>query len=217
MSSQKHREMFDALQTMAGVQVRYKNESRFMRLIGLLMFFNRSFMTGYTTTIGVTVYFPSRAFVDRDPYHAWEVLAHEIVHAEDYRASKMWFGVKYLFPQCLAVLALLAPVLWSWWPLAFLLFLAPIPAPWRTHYEMRGYAMSLAVHYWYLGDGIPVALKQHVADAFTGPSYLYMWPFKTAVANRVNDISRRILCDEIFEDGPVYQSVRDEITRRLHA
>ena len=44
------------------LKVEFKDESKFMKFLGVLLFFNKEFMSNYSTTIGNTVYFPSRHF-----------------------------------------------------------------------------------------------------------------------------------------------------------
>lgn len=50
---------------------------------------------------------------------------------------------------------------------------APWPSPWRTRWEMRGYAMNLAVMHWTLGM-MPELLKQSVLRKFVTSSYYFM-------------------------------------------
>lgn len=203
-------QMFQDLVTQEGITVRYKNEHWWWRALG------KNLCESFVTTLGTTVYFPSRAWVNEDPQRAWMVLCHELVHVEDYRACnpQMMFYVLYAFPHWLALLAILSPILWSWWPLAFLLFLAPWPSPWRHQFEMRGYAMSMAVEYWFRRRGIPQALKEAIANEFTGPSYFFMWPFKDAIAREIGRWSKRILCEETDVDGDVFRRLRLMITAR---
>jgi hypothetical protein len=205
-----HKAIFETLRDSERVSIGFKNESRMMRTIGRLMFFNPTFMTTFTTTIGETVYYPSREYVERNYFNAWNILAHEVVHISDYRESKpkwLWM-LKYGFPQILAVFALLAPILWSWWPLLALLFLAPLPAPWRTSAEMRGYAMSMAVWYWYFHSGIPLGMKIDITGNFTGPQYYYTYPFHGKATAEVGRWSKRVLCNEMNQYGDVFKRVR---------
>ena len=63
-----------------------------------------------------------------------EILAHEVIHEYDRkRFGTVLYTIAYAFPQILAIFALGAiGAIWNpWWLLclAFLLFLAPIPAP----------------------------------------------------------------------------------------
>jgi len=208
-----HKEMFEALQTAGQITIRYKSESTLMKLIGALMFFNRQFMTHVTTTVGTTVYFPSRKYVETDPAIAWDILAHELVHVSDHRRNRIFIGL-YLMPQLLAVLALLAIPLQSWWPLLFLICLAPIPAPWRLNAEIRGYAMGMAVWHWYRKAGIPQAMKQDIAKYLTGPDYYFTWwVSKDYVMGKINEWSKRILLDQV-DDDPPFKLVHDMIKAR---
>lgn len=211
-----HKAMFEAIQAKGAIKVQYKNESRLMRCCGALMFYNRTFMTNCITTIGETVYFPSREMVERDYSAAWATLCHELVHIEDYRRSKprwLW-SVLYAMPQALAVLALPAAFLLGWWSLLFLLFLAPLPAPWRRNAEMRGYAMDMAVWFWYKGSGIPQGLKQDIVKHFTSAEYYFMYPFKAKVTTEVNRWSKKVLCNEMDAEGDVFPLVRSLIASR---
>lgn len=205
-----HVEMFESLRSAGNITVRYKSESGLMKVIGALMFFNRQFMTHVTTTLGSTVYFPSREYVETDPAIAWDILAHELVHVMDYKRNRL-FMVLYSLPQLLAVLALLAIPLHSWWPLLFLLCLAPLPAPWRLNSELRGYAMGMAVWHWYRKAGIPQAMKADIVANLTGPLYYFTWWVSRAhVEARVNAWSKRILLNDVDSD-PVFKLVHDAI------
>jgi hypothetical protein len=121
-----------------------------MRFLAVLLFFNKGFMTEFSTTIGNTIYLAKRHEGDV------EVLAHEYTHVFDSRRYGAFiYSLQYLFPQCLALLSLLSlgAIATPWWPpafyfitaLVFLGCLAPLPAPWREKYEFRGYKMSLVV------------------------------------------------------------------------
>jgi hypothetical protein len=69
-----------------------KEDSRLMRVIEKLLFFNPMFMREYITTIGTTIYAPGGEI---DP----KVLAHELVHVADYKRWGILFSLSYLlFP-----------------------------------------------------------------------------------------------------------------------
>lgn len=131
--------------------IKYKDESLFMKILGGLLFFNKGFMKRYTTTIGHTVYFPSRDFVIRSYERSLRTILHEIVHVEDYRKNPAKFVLGYTFPQNLGLLSVFAFLGFvSPWFLLFLVFLvafAPWPAPFREGYEVRGYAVGVAWRY----------------------------------------------------------------------
>lgn len=126
-----------------GLRVVDKNKSAFMKVLyyGALMFiWQREFMTRFTTTIGRTLYVPGGQ-LDPTP-SGLALLNHEIQHIEDSRrfGNVLW-AILYLFPQSLALLALVA----IWWlpALGALVFLAPWPAPFRVWAERRGYERTL--------------------------------------------------------------------------
>jgi hypothetical protein len=105
-------------------RVAFKDEVGWMRVLGgLVRPFHRDFMTRFTTTLGTTVYFPSRAIYESSPKGSITVLAHEWVHLLDHAAHPFWFSLSYLFPQILAPFGLLAYVAAARldsWPLACL-------------------------------------------------------------------------------------------------
>jgi len=191
--------------------VRYKDESRFMKFLGAIMFFNKGFMTDYVTTIGDTVYYPSKEWVQKHESIAMSVLAHEVVH--DIQAEKFKripFSFLYLFPQALAPLALLSFVGFAWAPVwffaLFLLCLAPIPAPFRTNYEVEAYGMSLYISYMLMkqanipDDEIKEKLQKSAEfynAQFTSSMYYFMWPF--GVKKRL-DKKIELICSGVISD-----------------
>ena len=182
-----------------GVEIKFKDESRFMKALGYLLFFNPKFMTRFVTVIGKTVYFPSRQRVEQDPDSAARVLCHELVHLTDARrVGALSFSLSYLFPQCLALLALSA-IFVGPWALLFLAFLAPLPAPLRTFWELRGYAMTDAVAYRMDGK---FTFKDWMAGQFTSGSYFFMWPFLSDIKDRIEENRKLILNGTLHEKIP---------------
>ena len=158
------------LADQAGVKLAYKSQSRGMRLLGRMLFFRQDFCTDSVTNLWSTIYFPSRAWVRDNPDLAWQGLAHALVHAHDARrVTRPLYALSYLFPQCLALLALLSP----WWPGMglFLLALLPWPAPFRRHWESRAAAMTLAVWFWQ--DRTLHGPPEEIVYAFVGPRYYW--------------------------------------------
>ena len=100
------REKIEKYAAYRDISVEVKEESKLMKIIAKILFFNPKFMTDYITTIGSTVYFP-REDISND-VTVWEVLPHEMIHADDSRRLGPLFGFLYLFPQILAILSLLA-------------------------------------------------------------------------------------------------------------
>ena len=207
----KHSEFLDFLAKDMKVHISYKDESLFMKILGVILFFNKRFMSRMTTTIMDRIWFPSRERVRVWPSHYWRTLCHELVHVVDYRDKGWWFMLSYMLPQALSLFALLGLVFQSWWFLLFLLFLAPLPAPWRKKAEMRGYAMSMAVDKWYYREDLSEGYRNDLIETFTGSGYYFMWPFKGWVRKEINLWADRINSGEIFEHGDIYRYVHDAI------
>lgn len=147
-----------------GLKVVEKSSSRFMRFLSWLppmVFFRKKFLNDYFTTIGPVIYWPGLegGFQTLDEA---AILAHEGQHAWDGRRLT-WglYGIGYLFPQVLAVLALLAVLsIWlsSWWLVSLVALgaLGPWPAPWRAHFEARACAAGAVVmeaHFDHIPEG----------------------------------------------------------------
>lgn len=199
------------------INIVYKSESWLMRIISWVLFFNPNFMKGYATTIGNTVYLPDSA--KEWPEEALQtLLAHEHIHVFDNQTDKL-FKVKYLFPQIISLLALFV-VPFSWWGLLFLLFLAPLPAPWRKHYEVRGYTMSLAaLHYILSKKSTPEneelmwqSLEKNAKyydSVLKGSAYYWCWPW--GIEKELTEAIHSIRSGDIFKDGNVYSKARDAV------
>jgi hypothetical protein len=165
------------------LEIKYKTDSAIMKFIGTILFFNKSFMTEYSTTIGSTIYFPTEHFVRTRPVSASIILLHELVHINDAKKiSKFLFSFLYLCPQILALLAI--PLIFIHWyiGLPFLLLLLPIPAFFRMYFEKRAYFASLYVLNKF-GDILAFdpqldIQKKYFLDQFKSSSYYFMWTFR---------------------------------------
>ena len=96
-----------------------KKSSYLMNLIdGVVYPFNRSFMTGYITTLAGSVYFP-KGRIERDPRGALEIAGHEFVHAYDAkRLTFPLFAAMYLSFITIFLLSFLVyGIFGSWWAL----------------------------------------------------------------------------------------------------
>lgn len=192
--------------------VKYKDQSWFMKFLAMFLFFNKDFMTGYITTLGSTIYFPDATWVKENEYAAMKVLAHEVVHvnqADQY--SKFLFSILYLFPQCLAVLSLLAVLAIFWlpflWCLLFLIFLAPIPAPWRAKFEFEAYTMTLFITNLQMKNGgfqddkidaeLAIEAVSIEKNQFKSSMYWFMWPFslEKEFGKKIDDIRNGVIVD----------------------
>ena len=191
-----------------------KEESKFMKILNILLFFVSGFMTNFTTTIGKTIYTP-KGFYD-NAFGAFATLAHEYVHLYDDQFLMKGYKLQYLFPQILAIFSLLSILaifnLSFLWFLLFLLFLAPLPAPGRTKIELRGYGMSIKVRQWL---GIEVVDKHisYYAQHFTGPEYYYMWPFKNIKSALSSwQLGKECCVDDL---NPAYRDVAEIISKHV--
>jgi len=167
-----------SIKAFAPVKVRSKALSNFHRLISTLLFFTKGYMEHYWTTIGYVISYPERA--------RWHTVFHEGVHAvQAKRYTRVLFGLLYLFPQVLSTLALLAFV-FSWWWLLALLFLLPIPAPFRMLFELEAYCLTVKIQQWRLGPSSSMTnFIDRILKQFTGPSYWFMWPFKNMIRRKL--------------------------------
>jgi len=133
-------------------EVRFKDESLLMKTLGKVMFFNKSFMTHFITTLGTKVYFPNRQRYEEDSENSFRILAHEFVHIMDFMKSPWKFVFSYAAPQILAKLCIFSLLFFiSPYFLLFLLsllFLAPIPSIGRKNIEIRGYSMNCKIIQW---------------------------------------------------------------------
>jgi hypothetical protein len=206
---------FAAQKYFPNLKIKYKDESWVMRLISRFLIFNHGFMTQYTTTIGDTIYFPSRKFIKCHPISSSVVLLHELVHLYDQkRIGKILFTLSYLFPQILVPICLLLFTLVSWkimLPLTIICCL-PIPAIFRMHWEKRAYLSSFYVLQC-LGNRMKfnphLNTQEHTfLKFFHGKDYYYMWPFHDI--DKQFDIAREnaMAGKQPFED-PVFNMLDD--------
>lgn len=202
------------------LEIKYKNESSLMKFLGKIMFFNPAFMTEFVTTMGTTVYFPSREMAAIDDPNAICVLAHEYRHMRDtQKYGRIPFTLAYMFPQLLAPLALL--LLLVWWPLAvvaFILMLCPLPAPGRKAIEFQGYCMSLyTTNYFLKEDNMSLEDRQKILTScqevingyFTSLDYYLMWPF--GVTDQLTPVTQAILSGDILQSDVIYSEVEEAL------
>jgi len=183
------------------MRVAYKDESTFMKTLGKILFFNKSFMNDYTTTIGSTVYFPTRKFVEQKPINAAIVILHEMMHIDQAKKySKYLFSFLYLFPQISFLLFL--PLLFLSWKIflpLLILSALPIPAYFRSYFEQQAYSVSLySVYKLAKLGGLNIDLSHNAnfyISQFKGPYYYFMNPF-----NSVDEYFKNTV-QKIYDDG----------------
>jgi hypothetical protein len=187
-----------------GFSIQFKNESAWMKLLGFFSRpFNPKFMTDYTTTSNVTVYFPTKQNLLDNQQEYTEVLAHELVHMKERQAQGLvWYTLRYAFPQIFAALSIFAFLaFWSPWFLLFLIFLlclAPLPSPGRRDIELNGYEMSLAVSYW-ITSNIDYADVDWYAEQFSGSAYYFMWPWKSDITHELKLRMQKLRTGEVLK------------------
>lgn len=241
-------------------ELRFKNESALMKTLGFFMRpFNSMFMTRYTTTLGSTVYFPSKVGYEDDLDSSVLILAHEFVHMYDEREVGIRFKLGYASPQIFAApvfvvhaivgspwafgfflagyigvavvamlfqarsrgaelgLKILAP-LWvvlglialgslavalftsGWWAFLFLsamVLLLPWPSSARTHWELRGYAMNVAIYAWLRNARVADEVIQAIVRYFTGPDYWFMCQDSEKIGLRLESVMQQALTGQL--------------------
>ena len=189
------------------LKIKYKNESWLMTILAKILFFNQDFASGYITTIGNTVYFPTQESINKNELSAIATLAHEAVHIYDSsKYTHILFSLLYLLPQLLAILALPLYFVIGWWGLLALVFLAPWPAFFRKKFELNGYKMTLFmmnelyVHLGYDKHYREAELKELAgkidSQNFQGSGYYFMWPF--GVRNELNNFVDSVISGDIL-------------------
>ena len=200
MSESRYKKLVEFIKReIPSFEVVDKKQSRLMKLLSVVLFFNKSFLEGYVTTIYPRVYVPSERWSQHKPVSRIATLAHEYVHLYDRKRLGWLFNVLYLSPQIFALLAFGA--FWNLWWLSALLFLLPLPSPGRTWLELRGYRMTAAVHWWLTGQRVNTVW---IEQQFTGSAYYWMCPFKKLMERRILKAAEDIETDkylppEIFE------------------
>jgi len=131
----------------------------------------RGYLGRYVTTLGATVYVPP----DFDEWSEVDrviVLHHEWVHLRQFRRyTYLGMALLYLLP------------------------LLPVGLAWgRAWLEREAYAATVRATLRLRGEAAVPALRQEILRRFTGPDYLWMWPFPRAVSrwlDRTLDAARQ--------------------------
>lgn len=131
-----------------------KNDSTLMRVISVLLLFNKSFMRSYVTTIGNTMWTPTYWRSYSDETRA-ALLRHERVHLwQQRRYGMLAYAFLYLF-----------------WPVPVLF------AARRREFEMEAYAEQMRANSEYFGYAMleDEAYRDSMIDHFTTGEYCWMW------------------------------------------
>lgn len=148
-----------------GFRIVRKDRSRFHRaihyaLVAVTFGRMRSYLDSFQTTIGKTVYVTAD-WDDWDPDRRYVTLRHEAIHLRQFR--------KFTLPG-MAVLYVLLPL--------------PLGLAWfRAWFEKEAYAESIraAAEVWGPAHPRSASFRAHIIDQFVGPSYGWMWPFRTGL------------------------------------
>jgi hypothetical protein len=145
--------------------IRAKRGSRLMRAIDLVLKIitfgqQRSFMTAFVTTVGVTVYVPD-SWESRPSTNKAITLLHELVHMRQRRK----YGV------------LLFPLLYLFVPLPTVFALC------RRNFEREAYEESMLAQAqtWGIGAVEDAKYKEDIISQFVGPSYFWAYPFRASM------------------------------------
>ena len=127
----------------------------------------RTYLDGYQTTIGKTVYVTAD-WDEWEPDRRYVTLRHEAVHLRQFRRLTL---------PVMAVLYLFVPL-----PVGLAYF--------RARFEQEAYAETIraAAEVW--GPAVPGApeYRAHVIAQFIGPSYFWMWPFRARVERWYDEV-----------------------------
>lgn len=154
-----------------GFKIVRKDESALMKAISIALMVvtlgqMRTFMTGFVTTIGQTVYVPSSWDMQGESSRS-VVIRHERIHMrQSARYGWLLFSLGYLF----------FPL-----PLGF--------AYVRARLEMEAYAESIRATVEYFGTAavISPAFQERIVRHFTSAEYGWMLPARTTVKRWVRD------------------------------
>lgn len=199
------------------VKLLTKDKSFLMKLLGLILFFNPTFMTKYITTIGYNIYFPSEEWVKTRQISAFVTLLHELTHVSDAKKlTRPLFSFLYLTPLALVLPALLLFLLsWKVALVAAIICLAPIPSYFRMLFEKRAYFVSMYVEYnlnAHKGFNIDlVASKDSKVSQFTGSAYYFMWPFSN-IKTEFNEALAKIQLGQRPYESPMFDIIDDFLT-----
>lgn len=195
------------------IHVAYKDSSSFMKFLSKILFFVPDFQTRFTTTIGNTIYFPNEDRLKDES--SLSLIAHEVRHIHDSQLDKL-YNLKYLFPQILSLLFFGLCFVSFWFLIPAFLSLVPLPAYWRMKIELNGYTTTLFVNNLLLEEKnvIPeqrlnklLEISSRIDDAFTGPSYYFMWFF--GVQSQLNDAIYKILEGKLQEEDLFYKFIKE--------
>jgi hypothetical protein len=183
-----------------------------MKIIGKLLFFNKSFMNEYTTTIGQNIYFPNEKYVVDNYQSAKVILMHELTHITDAsKISPLFFSFLYSCPQIISILCIPLFFINFYLSLLFFIFILPLPAFFRMYFEKRAYFVSLYVSK-KIGRSNLEEEKNFIVENFKNSSYYFMWPF-SGLSKSFDNAMIKINNDERPFQDPIFDIIDDLIKK----
>lgn len=207
-----------AKQAFPKLQIKFKNESLFMKILGIMLFFNPNFTTKYITTIGSTVYFPDKEYIDKYNVTSCILLMHELVHIYDSnKRNDFIYSLLYLIPQIFVICFIPLLFIFSWKiALLSLIFLLPLPAYFRMLDERKAYTFQIYVQFKLnkqYGYNINLeSSKQFCTSQFKNFGYYCMWPF-----NSINKYFDDALNEIVLNNRPFYEQELYDIIDKIIA
>jgi hypothetical protein len=205
-----------------GVVFAFKGDSRLMKAIGFVLRvlrINREFLTEYTSTLGSTIYYPSREWLaSKDERVLTSLIAHEVTHIIDQRElGSIRYVLMYLSPQIFGILGLLS-LAGFWNPLAFyfaafFLCLGPWKSPGRQWVEVRGYAATMAALNWEIGAVYDVP-PDRIVKQFVGSQYYYINRRRHEIHWELRRMLYLIDTGEIVDEIPHLRQVKEILETR---
>lgn len=168
-----------------GVTIESKESRWYWKALGFILKvvslgMNNKFMTDFVTTTGTLIGVPAD-WDTWDVRERYEILRHEAKHIEQYKRfgfGNIWFG------------AIVVGIAYAFLPF-------PIGLAYcRAMIEREGYAESIRVMVQLDGPNAAREAKSFFVSQYTGPNYLWMWPFKSQVEKWVDDDLARIIAEE---------------------
>ena len=158
-----------------------KRDSALMRAINIFLTIIsfgqiKQFMTSFTTTVGTTVYVTD-SWATSSEESKKMLLRHERVHMRQAkRLTRPLFSFLYLF-----------------------VFLPGGLAWFRAKFEREAYEETFRAAFEYFGREHVFSreFRDHVAKNFTGPAYLWMWPFPKTIDKWMLDAAEKAAAGEV--------------------
>ena len=153
----------DAYKEHPRLRLKSRGDSQVLdALLSCLSIVTRQDYTGYTQTIGSTIYLPA-TWEEMDPVHRYITLRHELKHIEQF--ERFPFGRRLWFINA-PIVALLY------------LFVLPFFFTFRAKFEREAYRETFAAYYDCEGpiDGSVIKSRaERMSRIFGGSSYMWMW------------------------------------------